>query len=506
MEIFLRPVATWSFALALDRKAGAPLPAQIARAIADDVRRGRLHPGQRLPGSRSLAASLGVHRNTVLAAYDELGAEGWLATTEAQGTFVSEAMPDAKPRRIAGAGSERAEVPARSPLELGPGPPDHRTWRHQATSTGMLALSGGLPDVRLVPWPLLARAYRRALRGGARALLTYGDSRGHVRLRTALARMLSETRALAAGADDVLVTRGSQMALDLIARALVRPGDVIAVENPGYRPAWEALRLAGATLAPVRVDAGGLCVGDLAALGPRLRAVYVTSHHQYPTTVTLSAPRRLALLELARTRRFAIIEDDYDNEFHYEARPVLPLASVDRAGVVIYVGTLSKVLAPGLRLGYVVCARELLDRMTALRAFVDLQGDHAVEVAVAELLEDGEVQRHVRRVRRVYKARREALVRALERHLPGAFEYALPTGGMALWARAAKGCDVAAWVARAEAVGATFQVERRFDFDGRSGRHVRLGYAVLDEREIAEAVKRIASVRSAPRARRPAAR
>ena len=249
--------------------------------------------------------------------------------------------------------------------------------------------------------------------------------------------MLAATRGLAAGPDDLLITRGSQMALELVARALVTPGDVVAVEAIGYVPARAAFALAGARLVPMPVDGQGLDVDALEALARRgpVRAVYLTPHHQYPTTVTLSPGRRLRLLEVARAHRIAVIEDDYDHEFHYDGRPVLPLASVDRAGVVVYVGTLSKILAPGLRIGYVVAPAPLLERLATLRAVLDTQGDPAIEDAVAELLEDGEVQRHVRRVRRIYRDRRDALADALRRDLAGHVSFDVPAGGVAFWAR-----------------------------------------------------------------------
>src|SRR5262249_29017163 len=187
-------------------------------------------------------------------------------------------------------------------------------------------------------------------------------------LRSALASMLANTRALSVGADDVLVTRGSSMALTLVARALLRPGDTGAVEEFGYRPAWEGFRATGATVVPVPIDPDGIDVDALKRLAKRraVRAIYVTPHHQYPTTVTLKAARRLALLALARAERFAIIEDDYDHEFHYDGRPVLPLASTDHAGLVVYIGTLSKILAPGLRLGYIVAPPAVLRRLGAI--------------------------------------------------------------------------------------------------------------------------------------------
>src|SRR5262249_20412895 len=233
--------------------------------------------------------------------------------------------------------------------------------------------------------------------------------------------------------EDILVTRGSQMALSLTARALIRPGDSVAIEAFSYRPAWEAFRSAGATVIPVAVDSGGLNVEELRHLASRiqLRAIYVTPHHQYPTTVTLKAARRLALLDLARARQIAIIEDDYDHEFHYEGRPVLPLASADHAGLVVYVGTLSKILAPGLRIGYIVAPPAVLRSLAAIRSLLDIQGDLATEAAIATLIEDGELQRHVARVRRVYANRREILARSLRQTFGDDVDFALAAGGMA---------------------------------------------------------------------------
>jgi GntR family transcriptional regulator / MocR family aminotransferase len=484
---------SWQLAVALDTSKDQPIFLQIARAVADDIRRGRLRAGDALPGSRALATSLAVHRNTVLAAYRELGAEGWLTTSLARGTFVADSFPEPSPRRFAPRAASRGEVPARVGFDLGPAVEAYP--RNPAPAPGVLALAGGMPDLRLVPTEPLARAYRRALRTQGRALLDYGDPRGHERLRGALAAMAGAVRGLASSAANVMVTRGSQMAVDLVARALLAPGDVVAVEAYGYRPAWEALRRAGARLVPLPVDDAGLDVDALAALAgeERVRAVYVTPHHQYPTTAVLSPGRRLALLELARAKRIAVIEDDYDHEFHYDGRPVLPLASADQAGVVVYVGTLSKILAPGLRLGFVVAPEPMVERLAALRTFVDRQGDQAVECAVAELLEDGEVQRHARRVRRIYEARRDALAGALAETLGSALSFERPAGGMALWARVAAGIDTETWSDRSLAKGAAFATGRRFAFDGRRHPFVRLGFACLDEREIAEAVRRMAA-------------
>jgi GntR family transcriptional regulator/MocR family aminotransferase len=302
---------------------------------------------------------------------------------------------------------------------------------------------------------------------------------------------------MAVGPADVLVTRGSQMALTLVARALLRRGDTIAVERLGYRPAWEAFRAAGAAVVPVPVDRDGLDVTALGRLADRttLRAVYVTPHHQYPTTVTLKAARRLALLALARARRIAVIEDDYDHEFHYDGRPVLPLASADRDGVVVYIGTLSKILAPGLRIGYVAAPAAVLRNVAAIRSLLDIQGDLATEAAVAALIEDGELQRHVARVRRIYARRREILAESLRRTFGGGVEFTLAPGGMALWVHVRLRVDVEAWARRSLERGVSWYTGRRYAFDGQPRPFARFSFAWLDERELPEAVRRLAAAR-----------
>ena len=490
------PAKTWDLTFALQPDAALPLFQQISAAITAAIRQGRLRAGSRLPGTRTLAQSLLVNRNTVIAAYGELAGEGWVESSRASGTFISRSLPDLRPKGFARSSARRTEVPARIGFDLSAtaAPSSSIRASSQDLSTPPpLALSVGAPDVRLTPVDLIARAYRRAIRGHSQSVLGYGHTQGHPDLRAALASMLASTRGLATSADDVVVTSGSQMALELVSRAVFRPGDVVAVEQIGYRPAWLAFQQHGAKVVPIPVDSGGIDIEALVRLAQRtaVRAVYVTPHHQYPTTATLTAGRRIALLDLARQLRIAIIEDDYDHEYHYEGRPVLPLASVDNAGVVVYIGTLAKLIAPGIRIGYVVAPRPLLDSVAAHRHIIDRQGDHTLECAVAELLRDGMVQRHARRVRRIYQARRDALVGALRTEFSDSLSFNVPAGGIAVWAAAATGIDVDAWAARAARSALTVLTARQYAFDARSRPFLRIGFAALDEKEMAAALQRL---------------
>jgi len=474
----------------------SPIFVQIAELLSAEIRRGRLRAGDRLPGTRPLAQQLGVGRNTVVAAYAELAAEGWIVTRAAGGSYVSSEVPEQRARHYARRTAD-ATVTGRAGFDF----EIQALERAQPSDPKTLALFAGVPDLRRFPSALLARAYRRALRGSGRASLDYTSPFGDPRLRAALARVVSATRGLALGPEQLLVTHGSQMGLDLVARALVRAGDRVGVEQIGYQPAWAALKRAGAELVYLPVDKQGVSIDSLQsalAAGP-LRAVCLTPHHQYPTTVALSVGRRLRLLELAAKHRFAIIEDDYDHEFHYDGRPLASLASADRAGVVVYIGTLAKVLAPGLRLGFVAAPSGLIETLGAVRLHVDRHGDTITERAVAELIEDGEVARHARRMRRVYHARRDALVSSLTRHLGSALSFDVPAGGMALWAQASPEIDTRAWLSRAAEHGVAFTLGSSYsapDLGARKTRHyqgfLRLGFARYDERELETAVQRMA--------------
>jgi GntR family transcriptional regulator / MocR family aminotransferase len=472
---------------ALDPADRRPLYLQLSNAIAEDIRKGRLKPGDPLPGTRVLCQQLRIHRNTVIAGYQELVAQGLASTRRGGGTFV--AMPTVLPLASsphAGARERPPTYDVPSPIRPVPmTPPD---------PGGPLSLVRAIPDVRLLPAEALSQAFRRAIFRHGRKLLGYGDPRGHPLLRQGLATMLSHARGIPTSRDDIVVTRGSQQALYLIAQALLSPGDVIAVEDLGNPLVWRALRLPGTELEPVPVDENGLDVSALEALLARrkLRAVYVTPHHQFPTNAVMSAERRRKLASLARKHRFAIIEDDYDHEFQYEGQPAAPIAAGPGAENVLYVGTLSKVLAPGLRVGFVLAPPEVRERLVSLRTVNDMQGDTAVECAVAELFEDGELVRHVRRMGQIYARRRDALAEALQGSLRDVLSFRVPEGGMALWTRVAEGIDIPAWERACEALGVLVRGAGMFDFAERPRPYLRLGFTYHDESELREAVTRMA--------------
>jgi GntR family transcriptional regulator/MocR family aminotransferase len=468
----------------LSEDGGRPIFINLASSILREIERGRLKPGDALPGTRVLAKSLKLHRNTVDAAYQELTMQGWLVAEPSRGTFVAHDLPEFK----------RASdtVPVR---------PQQPAAEINTTTRSSLHLSDGTPDARIMPHADLARAFRRAL--GAPAFLAsagYGDPRGNLALRRALASYLTDERGLVTSSNDVLVTRGSQMALFLAAGAVVEPGQMIAVEEPGYPLAWASFRAAGARVIGVPVDAQGLDVDHLAGLArrePSLKAVYLTPHHQYPTTVTLGAGRRLKLLELARRHGLAIIEDDYDQEYRFEGRPVLPIAARAEADLsTVYVGSLSKLLAPGIRIGYAVAKPAILRRMASQREAIDRQGDLPLEQALADLIDDGTLRRHARKARRIYQARRDRLAEELTREFGQAVSFTLPAGGLALWLRLDPAVSAEAWAERAAAAGLMVMPGVHFTLDAaRAPEAFRIGYASLDEASLRRAVDQLARTR-----------
>lgn len=383
----LRP---WEFKIRIRRNSRTAVFLQIAHALIEEIRRGRLAPGSALPGTRELAESLDVNRKTVVQAYEELTAQGWLAAERTRGTFVSSELP-AVDGDAAAHGLHAAHMPERPDFRLIGAAPDIPLFLPEKN---LLVFDDGAPDTRHMPVAALARAYRSALTAAARGnRLGYGDPRGSFALRNAVSNMLNLDRGLTTTADNICLTRGSQMAIYLAARILAGPKDTVAIEALSYPPARESFRAAGAEVVAVGLDAQGMRVDDLEVTcrKKRVRAVYVTPHHQFPTTVLLKPDRRLRLMSLAEQFGFAIIEDDYDHEFHFSHQPMLPLASADPWGKVVYIGSMSKLLTPSLRLGYLAAPKSFIDRAAAEIMLIDRQGDPAMEAAVAELIANGEI-------------------------------------------------------------------------------------------------------------------
>jgi GntR family transcriptional regulator / MocR family aminotransferase len=484
----LRP---WDIHIRLRRSLQTPMYLQIVHALVTEIRRGRLGPGAALPGSRELAESLAVNRKTVVQAYAELEAQGWVQCEATRGTFVSAQLPAIEPGDSIGPAAGRLpDAPEFRVLGAAPRIPV------LLPEPGMLQFDDGAPDSRDVPINALARAYRRALwKLSRRGALSYGDPRGHPQLRAAVSSMLNLDRGLSTTSEQVCITRGSQMAIFLIARVLAARDDAVVLEELSYPPARESFHAAGAEVIAAGLDAQGLRVDELEKIcrRKRVRAVYLTPHHQFPTTVLLPPDRRLRLFALAAQFGFAIVEDDYDHEFHFSHQPMLPLASADPHGRVVYIGSMSKLLSPSLRLGYVAAPTAVIDRIAAEITMIDRQGDQAIEVAVAELIELGEIHRHARKVLQIYGERRALMAKLLGEAFDERVAFTLPEGGLAVWLRFEAGVDLARLAELARAEHVRFLPGAAFSTDGRPVQGIRLGFASLNEAELRRAIDRLSA-------------
>jgi GntR family transcriptional regulator/MocR family aminotransferase len=480
--------------LGLERASSVPLYRQLYDALRDAILSGRLRPGSRLPSTRALADDLGASRNTVLAAFGQLLAEGYLEGRVGAGTTVARTLPETLLR--ARPEAEGSKQPGRRPRLSRRGAQLLGTRGGVATAAiAAQPFRPGLPGLDAFPFDLWTRLVARRWRRVPRQLLDYGDPAGYAPLREAIATYLGEARAVRCEASQVIVVTGAQQAVDLAARILLDPGDTAWVEDPGYQGARGALVAAGIRLAPVPVDAEGLDVRRGARTAPGARLVYVTPSHQYPLGVTMSLNRRLALLEWASASGAWILEDDYDSEYRYAGRPLAALQGLDAAGRVIYAGTFSKVLFPALRLGYLVVPPELVDAFIAARALADRHSPSVTQAALADFIDGGHFARHVRRTRALYAERQAVLVRAARRTLGGLLEVAPAEAGMHLMGWLPAGVDdrAAARAALARAVDVpplSAYRARPTRLADRGG--LMLGYAAYPPREIDEACGRLA--------------
>ena len=380
------------------------LAAQIYSQLREAVLDGRLAGGERVPATRDLAASLSVSRGTVTAVYDRLVAEELLESRPGAGTFVAAGcVPPV--RSTEGATTRRARAGAVRPSPLWAAPSDPPRVPGGAAHD----FSVGVPDESLFPLATWRRIVSATLRRGRLAADTY-DERGASRLEAEIARYVGLSRSVVAAAGDVVTTTGAQQALDLVARVLLEPGDVVAVEDPGYTAAARLFATHRATVRGVPVDGEGIIVDALPAAA---RLVYVTPSHQHPTGVAMSRARRIALLEWAVRHGTVIIEDDYDSEFRFADRPLEPLQSLDRDGRVVYVGSFSKSLLPGLRVGYAIAPASVTAALREAKRVTVWDGDAVTQRALADFLAEGHHAAHVKRATKVYRARRVELLRGL---------------------------------------------------------------------------------------------
>ncbi|MEP0706719.1 MAG: PLP-dependent aminotransferase family protein [Parvibaculum sp.] len=482
--------------IALDSGAELPLYRQLYDALREAILEGRLHPGARLPSSRTLAGDLGVGRNTVLAAYDQLTAEGYLEGQVGAGTLVAATLPDSLLQLDRQASPRRAEPPASNARTLSKRGEALSASRRLAPAykRGLgQPFQHGLPAIDEFPAMLWSRLLARHSRDTRNGHFGYEVGFGVPALREAIAAYAGAARGVVCSADQVIVTVGAQGALDLTARMLLDPGDPVWIEEPGYLGARGALAGAGAQLTPVPVDAEGIDVEAGIARQPSPKLIYVTPSHQFPLGATLSLPRRLALLEHARQSGAWILEDDYDSEYRYQGRPIPSLQGLDRAGTVIYMGTFAKTLFPALKIGYLIVPQNLVDAFATAIRITGHVPPSAVQAALADFIGEGHFGSHVRRMRALYSGRRACLIRALEGELSPWLNVAPGEGGLQLSAYLPDKTDDRAVAAAATQAGlfisplALYRLE-----EGRPGLY--MGYASVPEAALERAATRLAEI------------
>ncbi len=462
------------------------LAGQIYRQLRVAIMDGRLPAGERLPSTRDLALQLGVSRKTTLEVFERLGAEGFLVTRAGDGTYVAEGVASTPSRARAMTTLRPSSAWKRVPEALSMPKPGTRLTHDYL---------GGVTDKKLFRFDVWRKCVAHALRSQARGHGIYHDPGGEQELRLAIARYVGFSRGVACNWQDVIVTQGAQQALDLAARVMISPGDTVAVEDPGYPPARSSLLSLGARVVPVRVDAEGLCVGELP---DDARLVYVTPSHQFPLGMPMSLERRIALLEWASSRRAVIVEDDYDGEFRFEGRPLESLKSLDQRGVVAYVGTFSKTIFPELRMGYVVPPVSLAADFLKAKQINDWHGCSLTQAALARFMLDGDFSRHIRRVQKYYAERREALLDHLQGELSPWLEPIVPAAGIHLAAWLRKGLTEDAVIARAREVSIGLYGIAGFHVGRRKQQGLLFGYGDMSVDAIHASMSRLKAVLASP--------
>lgn len=466
------------------------LAGRIYAGIREAIVDGRMAAGQRLPSTRALADELGVARGTVVEAYEQLALEGYVRSERGSGTFVDD-IPERFLHTERASSNQAAAMPA--PDAASRAHAHHPAIIDHAQARVPRPFLPGLAPLDGFPRHVLARLAGEAMRGLSFEDLSYGDPRGYYPLRRAIASYLGTARAARCEPDQVFVTNGAQQALSLAANTLLDPGEAVWVENPGYRGSKAVFVKAGLDVVPVPVDDAGLCIETGAERAPHARLIYVTPSHQYPLGVTMSARRRLELIEWAGKHNAWIIEDDYDSEYRYDGAPIPALHHFDGGRRVVYIGSFSKVLAPGLRLGYAVVPDALVEFFMRTRSSEDHHSSIFIQTVLARFITEGHYGRHLRRMRKLGEERRDAMIAAFARHIPH-LRLSGTSGGLHAVAHFDPSADDQLLARRAAERGVSLSALSLYDLDEPPQKGFVLGYAAYTERQIDAAARQLSGV------------
>jgi GntR family transcriptional regulator/MocR family aminotransferase len=405
-------------AIAIARDSRVPLYKQLYEFIRQEILRGTLKKGLRLPSTRYLATELGISRNIVVIAFEQLLAEGYIESKTGAGTFVTNTLPEevlqVQGRSANGNRGLSARGTAIRKLS--------RTVPPLSPSLRYAPFRFGLPALDKLPLELWGRLLLQHCRKASPEIAVHSDPAGYRKLREAIASYVGVARAVRCHAEQVIIINGSQQAIDLAARVLADPGDFAVIEDPGYLGARSALEAAGIKLLPVMVGRDGLRVERLPKKRPGAKLVYVTPSHQFPLGVVLSLPKRLQLLDWAARNDAWILEDDFDSEYRYESKPIPALQGLDHNGRVIYIGTFSKVLFPSLRLGYLIVPEDLVDAFVSARWICDRSSPLVEQAALSDFITEGHLASHIRRMRALYMERRAVMITMIRKEMADVLE------------------------------------------------------------------------------------
>jgi len=476
--------------VSVDRRSPVPLQTQLYRGLREAILRGRLRPGLRLPATRVLAHDLRVARNTVVAVFEQLVAEGYLEARIGAGTVVAalapESMLHAQPAAKRGAAGEHPALSRRGAALA--------AIQRASPQAPTRAFQVGLPELQTFPIDLWAKLLARRVRTPSRSALGYDYAVGYPPLCEAIAQYLGAARGVVCRPEQVIVVAGAQAALDLACRLLLDPGDAAWIEDPGYVGARGALLGASASIVPVPVDDEGIDVAAGERRAPRAHLAYTSPSHQLPLGVTASLGRRLALLDWATRAGAWILEDDYDSEYRYGGRPLAAMQGIDAAGRVIYVGTFSKTMFPALRVGYLVVPPSLVEPFSIAMRHTGHSTPVVVQAALADFIGDGHFATHVRRMRVLYAARQARLLRGVRRHLSGLLDVREAEAGMHLLASLPPDSDDVALTQRAREAGLVLRPLSVHYVAEPARAGLLLGYAGVPEREIDRGVELLADI------------
>lgn len=479
----------FSTLVTIDKSLTTAVYLQLANSLAAAIRSGILTPGSRLPSTREAAKQLGLHRKTVIAAYDELYAQNWIEVEEKSGTRVARNLPEVK----AGQWNHEPETgfEGKASLSFYPVAQPALFAPVHASIVPHLLIDEGLADTRLAPLDLLFREYRSRLKHSYTTKVIQGSmTAGSALLREALVSYFGETRGLLIQTSNILITQGAQMSIYLAASLLVKPGDYVIVAEPNYFLANQVFEQLGARLLRVPVDEQGMDIQAAAVLCGQypVKMMYIIPHHHHPTTVTLSPDRRMQLLELSSRYNFGIIEDDYDYDFHYSSTPYLPLASSKHGGRIIYIGSFSKSLSTSIRAGFMIANADFIDHAIRLRRMIDLRSDHLLGDSLAMLINNGDLSRYIKKANKIYHERRDEFSSLLDQYLKPYITYKKPDGGMAFWVRFNPAYPLKNIAIRASAKGLYINNGEIYNTHQTDYNALRIGFASLNSEEMKETV------------------